>query len=264
MPFADRARSLLARPRLLIAVAIALQWVTTAVVALRAEDIAWGTVELANVLLLGPLALVCACRVAERIGGVALGAWTLLVWVALPWLASALTVASYDATLRNDVLPLMVGLSAGTGWLEGVAILSATALLAAQTRAATAAGALLFAALLVVWLSRLPVGDLSLDAFQVNMAGLREYFWSQRLLQWLPLAGVIGVARRSVPLALLLGGWLGGYLAFGAARSDVGYADGEFFRVLLPALPAYLLLTAAIPLLVPTLAVRLGPLAKPS
>ena len=29
--------------------------------------------------------------------------------------------------------------------------------------------------------------------------GLREYFWSARLLQWAPLAGTVAVARRSLP-----------------------------------------------------------------
>ena len=90
------------------------------------------------------------------------------------------------------------------------------------------------------------------------MAGLREFFWSQRLLQWLPLAGTIAVARRSVPLALLLGGWM---LSFGVVLGSQPEADwpaARIFRVLLPALPAYVLLAAAIPLLVPTLAVRLG------
>ncbi len=83
------------------------------------------------------------------------------------------------------------------------------------------------------------------------------------MLQWLPLAGVVGVARRSVPLAILLGGWFGMYLAVVATRAGTSFADGELFRVLLPALPAYVLLAAALPLLVPTLATRLGPLARP-
>ncbi len=54
----------------------------------------------------------------------------------------------------------------------------------------------------------LAFGPVDWDQFTINMAGLREFFWSQRLLQWLPLAGTIAVARRSVPLALLLGGWM--------------------------------------------------------
>ena len=80
----------------------------------------------------------------------------------------------------------------------------------------------------------------------------------------MPLAGTIAVARRSVPLALLLGGWLAGWIVVGAARVGTGFEDGELVRVLLPALPAYLLLAAALPLLVPTLAARLGPLARPA
>ena len=60
-------------------------------------------------------------------------------------------------------------------------------------------------------------------------------------------------------------GWAAGSAAtslFRAAQPGVGFEDGEFFRAMLPALPAYILLAAAIPLLVPTLAVRLGPLAQ--
>ena len=97
-----------------------------------------------------------------------------------------------------------------------------------------------------------------LGPVQRQHGGLREFFWSQRLLQWLPLAGAIAVGRRSVPLALLLGGWM---LSFGVVEGSqraAGLGDGGIFRVLLPALPAYVLLAAAVPLLFPTLAVRLG------
>ena len=104
----------------------------------------------------------------------------------------------------------------------------------------------------------LAFGPVVWDQFTTNMAGLREFFWSQRLLEWLPLAGTIAVARRSVPLALLLGGWM---ISFGivlGSQPEAGLAGGALFRILLPALPAYVLLVAAIPLLFPTLAVRLG------
>ncbi len=122
----------------------------------------------------------------------------------------------------------------------------------------------------VLWQTRavpgpdpLSLGPVDWGQFTGNMAGLREYFWSQRLLQWLPLAGAIAVARRSVPLALLIGGWM---LSFGVvlgSQPGAGLDGGGIFRVLLPALPAYVLLVAAIPLLVPTLAVRLGPRLDP-
>ena len=89
MPFAE----LLERPRRLLAAAVLVQWLTTAVVGLRAEDAAVGATELLNVLVLGPIALVCAYRIAVAVGGVALGAWTLLVWVAAPWVMHAVTLA---------------------------------------------------------------------------------------------------------------------------------------------------------------------------
>lgn len=261
---ADRLEQLLRRPPLLVAGAIALQWLTTLVVALRADSIDIGAAGLLNVLVLGPLAIVCALRVAASAGGVALGAWTLLVWVAAPWFAPVFTLTKYDSTLRDDVLPIAMGLTGDAGYAEGVAILAAVALLTRRTRLTTALGALVLLVLAAVWLSRASgVEDLSLDALQANLAGLRENFFSQRLLQWLPLAGVIAVARRSVPLAIALGGWFFGYIAFRATSSSATFENGEFFRLLLPAIPAYVLLVAALPLLVPTLAARLGPLARP-
>jgi hypothetical protein len=298
MPFAD----LLRRPRLLLAAAIVLQWLTTLVVGLRAEPTV-GAVELVNVLVLGPVALLCAYTVAKQVGGVALGAWTLLVWVAAPWLAHMFTLAAYDVTVRDRVLPLALGLTDEPGYAAGVAMLAATALIATSglreiAAAGVAAGiaivlvpeavvflvpvavALLVAwqprelagfllaaapALLVIAIWREPAfGELSLDTLQGNVGGLREYFWSQRLLQWLPLAGTIAVARRSIPLALLIGGWFAAWVVIGAARVGTGFEDGALFLVLLPSLPAYVLLAAALPLLVPTLAARLGPLARPA
>ena len=118
---------------------------------------------------------------------------------------------------------------------------------------------------IVLWQARavdgpdpLSFGPVDWGQFTSNMAGLREFFWSQRLLQWLPLAGAIAVARRSVPLALLVGGWMISFGVVLGSQADAGLEGGGIFRVLLPALPAYVVLTAAIPLLVPTLAVRLG------
>lgn len=297
-----RFTELLERPGRLLVAATLLQWLTTAVVALRADDVPIGAIELLNVLVLAPVALVCAYRIAAAVGGAALGAWTLLVWVATPLLMPAVTLASYDATLRDEVLPLGLGLTPEPGYAAGVALLVAAALLAATGAARTVAAglatatavlltpeAVLFAvpaalallaarrpkelglflaalapALVVALVWRQPSFDgVSLDRLDGHFAGLREYFWSQRVLQWLPIAGAIAIGRRSVPLAILVGGWFGAFLLAQATRAGVGFDDGELFRVLLPALPAYVLLGAALPLLVPTLAARLGPLARP-
>lgn len=248
-----------ARP---VAAAIPLYWLTTLAVAARADDLDLDPLGIANVLVLAPIGLVGIFVLAERIAGVALGAWALFVSLATPWLIPLLTLSSYDTTMRDTVLPLAVGLEAALEYAEGAAVLATVVLLSTRGRVAKVAGGLVGTVLLAVWLSRLPLPELTVDAFKFNMANLREHFWSHRLLQWMPIAGGAAVARRSVPLALALVGWVGAYVAFRAAQPDIGVQDGELFRELLPALPAYVLLASALPLLVPTLAARLGPLAR--
>jgi len=100
--------------------------------------------------------------------------------------------------------------------------------------------------------------DVSWNAFSANMAGLREYTWSNRVLQWLPIAGTIGLARRSWPAAALFGGWVGAFVVAEAASADRPVESGVFFVAFLPALPALAVLVAAIPLLVPGLPARLA------
>ena len=100
--------------------------------------------------------------------------------------------------------------------------------------------------------------DVSWDAFSANMAGLREYTWSNRVLQWLPIAGTIGLARRSGTAAALFGGWVGAFALAEAASADRPVESGAFFLAFLPALPALAVLVAAIPLLVPGLPARLA------
>jgi hypothetical protein len=111
----------------------------------------------------------------------------------------------------------------------------------------------------------LPIGDsffdrfpLELDDWQRNMSNLREFFWSARLAQWAPLAGAIAVARRSIPASALLLGWLLAYVVVKGSSNVASIENGSFWRLVMPGLPAYLLLVAAIPLLVPTLPRRLG------
>lgn len=96
------------------------------------------------------------------------------------------------------------------------------------------------------------------DVFRENMAQLREYFWSARLAQWAPLAGAIAIGRRSLPGAALLAGWLFAFVLVKGSSPVATIDSGSFFRLLLPAFPAFLLLAGAIPLLVPTFPRRLG------
>ena len=82
-------------------------------------------------------------------------------------------------------------------------------------------------------------------------------------LQFLPLAGALAVARRSVPAAGLFLAWLLGYVVVKGAASVATIESGSYWRLVMPALPAFVLLTAAVPLLVPTLVDRMGPRLAP-
>ena len=99
---------------------------------------------------------------------------------------------------------------------------------------------------------------LNFDTWKQNMSNLREFTWSARVVQFLPLAGAIAVARRSVPAAGFFLAWLLGYVVVKGAASVATVESGSYWRLVMPALPAFVLLTAAIPLLVPTLVDRAG------
>jgi hypothetical protein len=106
--------------------------------------------------------------------------------------------------------------------------------------------------------------DLDLDHWRTQMDALREFFWSARVAQWAPIAGLVAVLRAGrYPIAGLLGGWLAAFLVVKGMSPRGSIEDGSFWRLLMPAWPAFLLLFASIPLLVPTLLRRLGPRRDP-
>jgi hypothetical protein len=105
--------------------------------------------------------------------------------------------------------------------------------------------------------------DLDFGHLHDNLDQLREFFWSARLLEFIPIAGTIALLRRSLPVALLVGVW---FWAFLLVKGTYGFAtveSGSFFRFLMPAFPAYVLLGAGLLLLVPTVGARLVRSAPP-
>src|SRR5438067_2271212 len=90
-----------------------------------------------------------------------------------------------------------------------------------------------------------------------NYRELREFFWSVRLLQWLPIAGFIGAARRSWPKALLLAGWIGAFVLVKGSSDAGSIESGILLRLFLPGFAPFLIFTAMIPLLLPTLGPRI-------
>jgi hypothetical protein len=106
--------------------------------------------------------------------------------------------------------------------------------------------------------------DISWDHWRNEMLALREFFWSARFAEYVPFAGLLAVLRvRRFALAGLLAGWLGAFIVFKGFSPRASIEANTFWRLLMPAWPAYLLLLASVPLLVPTLARRLGPRVQP-
>jgi hypothetical protein len=105
---------------------------------------------------------------------------------------------------------------------------------------------------------------LDFDTWKQNMSNLREFSWSARVVQWLPLAGAVAVARRSVPAAGLLVTWLLAYVVVKGSSDVATIESGSYWRLIMPALPAFAILSASIPLLVPGLSRRLGARLAPT
>jgi hypothetical protein len=152
---------------------------------------------------------------------------------------------------------LLGGLAAGAAAMidaAGLLFVPAVlvALVAAGRRRLVVAFALGLLPGIVVVLSR-HTGDAiafgSWHQLKQNGIFIREFFYSLRVLEYLPVAGFLAVGRRSIPAALLIGGWFATFLFIQGTSSAV--ADYTFWRPMLPALPAYVLLASALPLLVP-------------
>ena len=85
----------------------------------------------------------------------------------------------------------------------------------------------------------------------VNLLGLKEHFWSARVIEWLVAAGFVGLGRRSRGALLLVGGWFAAFVIVKGTYPNAGIEDGSLFRVMMPSYPAFVLLLASIPLLLP-------------
>jgi hypothetical protein len=92
---------------------------------------------------------------------------------------------------------------------------------------------------------------LDVDQLNYQFLGFREFFYSARMIEYVPVAGALAVARRSVPQAVFLATWLGAFFLVKGSSTAVNVETGSIWRLLMPAFPAYFLLLAAIPLLVP-------------
>ena len=94
---------------------------------------------------------------------------------------------------------------------------------------------------------------------QNNLDGIREYFWSNRLVEWIPLVGALGALRVSRAKGALLAVWLGLFFLIKGSSPLASVDTASFWRLLTPAWPAYFLLGISVLAMVPTLGGRLRP-----
>ena len=102
----------------------------------------------------------------------------------------------------------------------------------------------------------------SWSQFHANITAIREHFWVARVLEWLPVAGAVALFARSRRAFLLIVPWFAAFLAIKGSYFDARMDDASFFRILLPAFPAFVLLTASVPLLFPGVRPRPAPAAS--
>jgi hypothetical protein len=99
----------------------------------------------------------------------------------------------------------------------------------------------------------------SWDHLHQVLLALREHFWAPRVMEWLPVAGLVALLLRSRRGFLLLAPWFVGYLLLKGTYGPASVDDASFWRILMPAYPAYLILAASVVLLVPGVRARPGP-----
>ena len=88
--------------------------------------------------------------------------------------------------------------------------------------------------------------------FKAELVDVEQHFWSVRVVEWLAIAGTIGLLRKSRPLGLLIGGWFWTTIVVKWTTPGHGtIADSGLLRQTIPAIPAALLLTAGTLLLFP-------------
>ncbi len=80
-------------------------------------------IAVVNVLVMGPVALLCIYAIAERVGGRLLGLWSAALWVVAPYLAIPLFIPSFHEKFVDQFLPQALGLTAMADYFSMVTLL---------------------------------------------------------------------------------------------------------------------------------------------
>jgi hypothetical protein len=227
----------LRRQRVAVAICAAAALVVVAVVAWKEPNDGAASVVLA--LVLAPLAVATTAALGARVAGERFAIGAAAAYVVLPVLANRFMLPTYRGTFDSRALPALVGTQHTVAFTVGVTVAIVVAL--APRMVSAAAGVLAFVLAAAVWqfagVGRLP-------------PGFHETVWSVSLLEWLLVAGILGVLLRAPLLGLAVGGWLVAAVLWGAHR---GYDDGGFWRSLAVAAPAASIAFSSLALLAPRL-----------
>jgi hypothetical protein len=99
--------------------------------------------------------------------------------------------------------------------------------------------------------------------FTQQLDQVREHFWSVRVVEWLVVAGIVAVFLRSRRYGALILGWFGATVLIKTGSGRGGMEGGNLLRLLMPAYPAFIVMLASLPFLLPRLARRVPRAAPP-
>jgi hypothetical protein len=92
----------------------------------------------------------------------------------------------------------------------------------------------------------------SWEDFRIVRIHLRGAGWSLLLVEWIAVAGIFAIVRKAPAKGVLVAAWFVGFFVLNSGSlARGGVRDGSLFRLLEPGYPAFVLLGAAVLLLVP-------------
>jgi hypothetical protein len=187
--------------------------------------------------------------------------------------AAVLALRAAERAAMPEALLASTAAAVGAACAPRAAVAAAApvlALVVAGRRRQAVAGTALLALLLALvggavaagWLSP-PFAAFSPASAHGALASLNEDFWSGRVLEWLALAGIVGMLRVHRAAAVGIAAvFLAGYLSVGGHVESPSERNLGLLLALLPAWGAFVLLVASVPLLVPRARPRTVPTAE--
>ena len=100
------------------------------------------------------------------------------------------------------------------------------------------------------------LGNNNWTQLHANLLQLREFLWSERILEFLVVAGMLALLTRSRRAGVFVAVWFSVFLLLKGTYVNSRVEDATFWRLMMPAFPAFVVLAASVPLLLPGLRAR--------